>query len=100
MDDRVGELIVFEPGTKTPQSLPHELENEANVSSVGALVLKIIDNVAYVGVAKLIFISIIAQVFEDLPLKNWVVFSVGFRTQYLESAKSKLVTLSEVSAAG
>lgn len=39
-DDRVGKLVVIEPGAKTPQSLPHELENEANVSPVGALVLK------------------------------------------------------------
>lgn len=95
MDDRVGELAVSEPGAKAQQGLPHEIENEANVSSVGALVLKIIDEVAYVGIAELTFISIIAQVFEDLPLKNGVVFSVAFRTQYLESAKCVLCTLSK-----
>lgn len=96
MNDGVGELVVFEPSTKTPQSLSHELENEANVSSIGALELKIINKVACVGVAKLLFISVIAQVFEDFPLKNRVVFSVAFCTQHLESAKSMLVTFPNV----
>ena len=80
MDDEVGELALFEPCAETPQNLPHELKDEADVSSIGASVLKIVDDVAYVGVAEIFFVSLVAQVFEDLPLKNWVVFTVGFCT--------------------
>jgi hypothetical protein len=60
------------------------------------LVLEIVDDVAYVGVAELFFVSLIAQVLEDLPLENRVVFTVGFCTQYLECKKFMLVALSEV----
>ena len=68
--------------------------------SVGTLVFKIIDKMAYVGVARLGFIPIIAQVFEDFPLEYWVVFSVAFCTQYFESKKPVLTALSEKSTAG
>jgi len=69
-DKKVRKLVIFEPHTKSPQSLPPKLEKEANVSLVGAWALKVIDKVTYIGVAKLLFISIIAKVFNDLRLKN------------------------------
>lgn len=67
------------------------------MGSISAMELEVIDEVAYVGVAEFPFVSVVAQVFEDLPLEKRVVFSEGFCAQDLESTESIFVILSEAS---
>lgn len=82
--------VLFEPDAEGPQIFSHELQNEADVVTVGALELEIVDEVANVFVARQSTVSG-AKVSENLSLEDVIFLPVTLRTQYFESTKSVLV---------
>lgn len=80
----------MEPDAEGPQVLSHKLQHEADVVTVGALELKIVDEVANVFVAQQFTVSG-AKVSENLPFKDGFILAVTLRTQNFESPKSVFV---------
>ena len=88
--DRVRNRAAFEPCSKAQQRFPHELKHNADMCSIGPLVLEIVHEVANILVARRFAVAI-AEMGEDLPLKEGLIFAVGFSTQHLERPESVLV---------
>ena len=80
--NRVRDHILFEPSTKAPQRLSHELKYKADMSSVWPSVLEVVDEVANILVAELATVSI-PKMGEDLSLKDGLVLVVAHGTEHL-----------------
>jgi hypothetical protein len=74
-----------EPEAEAPQGFAHELEHQADMGAIWALVLKIIDKMAHVLVTSKLAISI-TKMPENFPLEYGLVLTVGFRTENLEGS--------------
>jgi hypothetical protein len=79
-----------EPRPKAGQGLSHNLVKEADISTIGALVLKIIEEMAYKLVASKLAISI-ANMTENLPLEYGSVLTVALCAENLEGTIFVLV---------
>lgn len=88
--DRGRNPVLFKPDAEGPQVFSHKLQHEADVVTVGARNLEIIDEVADIFVAHQSTVSC-AKMSENLPLVNGVILAVAVGTQDFESPKSVLV---------
>lgn len=61
------------------------------MGAIGALVLKILHEMAYVLVASKLAISIVAKVSENLPLKYWSILTVALGAENFERSVFVLV---------
>lgn len=82
--------VFFEPDAEGPEVFSHQLQHEADVVTVRALELEIIDEVANVFVAQQFPVTG-AKVSENLPLEDGTILAVTLRTQNFESPKLVLV---------
>lgn len=88
--DRGRHHVLVEPDTEGPQVFSHKLQHEADVVTVGALELKVINKLANVFVAQQFTVTG-AKVGENLPLKDGTILAITFRTQNFESPESVLI---------
>ncbi len=97
--ERVGNHAVFEGCAEAGHGLAHELEDEADVGAVGALVLKVLDEVADVVVAELGLVAF-AEVSEDLALEDGLSAAVGVGPEDFEGEVLLLVVVTAERLAG
>jgi hypothetical protein len=84
--DHTWDHALREPSPKSSQGLAHELKDKTYVVAVGPLVLKVVDKMADISVAKL-FLVPVSEMGQNLSLPDGLLLGVALSAEDLERHK-------------